>query len=82
VGVEDGIAERFEQIGREARVVGGGEGLQVELEGLGQTDEQRGRERTPVVLDQVQVARGDPELLGELNLRQVFPTSERPDLRS
>ena len=62
------------------RVLVAGEGVQVGVEDLRQLDEQRRRERPPVGLDQVEVAGGDPEPLGELDLGELLPATKRPDL--
>ena len=66
VRLEERIAEGLEQIGQQPVLVVPAERLEVEVEGLRQLDQELGRERPPVVLDQVEVARRDPEPLGEL----------------
>ena len=71
VGLQDRVAEHLHQLGDRPGLPLGGERLQVEIEDLGHADEERCRERAPVVLDQVQVARRDPEPLRELGLGQA-----------
>jgi hypothetical protein len=56
--------------------------LEVEVEDLRDLDEQRRRHGAPVVLDEVQVGRGDPQSLGELHLAHRLLAAERADLRA
>ena len=58
----------------------GGEGIELQLEALGQSDEQRGGERAAVVLDEVEVAGGDLQIPGELDLAQALLTAQCADL--
>jgi hypothetical protein len=54
--------------------------MQVELEELGELDEERRGERTAVRLDEVQVTRRDAEPLSHLNLAQALAPAEGADL--
>ena len=67
---EDHVAERLLEISGEPPLVVLGERLQVHLEQLGELQQQGDRERTLVALDQVQVARRDPQALREVGLRE------------
>jgi hypothetical protein len=80
VGLEDGVAEDLQQVGHRAGVVLGREGLEVQLQDLGQADEERRRERAPVVLDEVQVAGADAQPVGELGLGHALSAPHGPDL--
>ena len=50
--------------------------MDVDLEELREPDEQLRRQRPPVVLDQVQVARRDAEALGELDLVEALAPAQ------
>ena len=79
VSVEDRIAEDLEQVGHETFVLPAPKRLQIELELLGQPDEHLGAESAAVVLDEVEVAGGNPEPLRHPGLAQPFPTTQGPD---
>ena len=68
VAAQHGIGEQLAQLGQEARLLGPGEGLHIDVVGLGQLEQQRTRERPPVVLDQVQIAGRYAEAGGHLDL--------------
>ena len=76
------VGEGLEQVVDEPRVVVAAERVQVDAEELRELDEQRRRERPPVRLDEVQVARRDAEPLGELDLAQALAPAQGPDLGS
>jgi hypothetical protein len=61
VVVEEGVGEQLAQVALEPRLVAAAERAQVHLEALREPDEERRRERPPVVLEQVEVARRDAE---------------------
>src|SRR3972149_948737 len=77
--LEDRIAERLHEGRDELRVLARGEGLEVEVGDLGETDEEVGAHRAPVVLHEVQVARGHAKALREGRLSQALPSPQHPD---
>ena len=62
---EERIGEDLQQVPGELGVLPGGDGLEVELEHVRQSDQQRRSQRAAVVLDQVEVGRGDLEAFGQ-----------------
>ncbi len=79
-GLEERVAEDLHEVVRQALVLLRGEGLQVQLELLGQPDEQGGREGPLVALDEVQVAGADAQGLGQLDLTEPLLAAEEADL--
>src|SRR6185437_17183738 len=73
------IGENLAQAGDDAALVILGEGLQVEIETARQLQQQHRRDRALIVLDEVEIARADLELLGELYLAQPMLAPEAPD---
>src|SRR5882724_6985143 len=67
---EQRIGKDLVQFGEETVLVGGGEIAQIEVVGLRQAEQYLRRHRALVPLYQVDIARGDPETLGDLGLRQ------------
>src|SRR5438128_1567967 len=55
---------------------------EVELELLGVLQQERRRQRAPVVLDEVQVARAHRQSVGHLRLRQLLAPSQRANFRA
>ena len=78
--LEHRVGEGLGEVGDEPRVLVGRERVDVDVEELREPDEEVRGERPAVVLDEVQVARGDPELLGELDLVEALAAPERADL--
>ncbi len=76
---EQRIGEDLVQLGEEAVLVGGGEVAQVEVIGLRQPQQDLRRHRALVALDQVDVARGNAEPLGDLGLRQPQLLADPPE---
>ena len=73
VRLEQRVAEDLDQVGDErASFVRARACCRSSSEDLREPDEERRRERPPVVLDEVQVARRDPEPLGELDLGEAL----------
>ena len=78
--LEDRVAEELHEVGDGPGVLLGRQRLQVELEDLGDLDEERRRHGAPVVLDEVEVRGGDAEPVGELHLAHALLPAQRPDL--
>ena len=81
-GLEEGIPEGLQQIVRQPQVLLRGQGLQVQVELLGQADEQGSRKGPLVPLDEVEVAGADTQGLGQLHLAQALLAAEEADLRT
>ena len=79
--LEHGIGEGLRQIGNEARVLVGRERMHVHVEELRHANEKVRRQRPAVVLDEVQIAGRDRELLCELDLVEALATAQRANLR-
>jgi hypothetical protein len=79
---EERIAEHLLQAVGKTRLVVVGECLQLDVKDLGELDQQVRRQRTLIVLDEIEVTRRDAELLGELRLRELFTPAHAPDLRA
>ena len=79
---EQRIGEDLVQFGEEAVLVGGGEIAQIEVIGLRQPQQDLRRHRALVALDQVDIARGNPEPLGDLGLRQAELLPDPPEARA
>ncbi len=80
VGFEERVAEDLPELCGEPRAVFLGEGVQIHTEASRQLDQQRGRQRAAVVLDQVQVAGGDVQFCGQLRLGQASLSPQNSDL--
>jgi hypothetical protein len=78
--LEERIGERLEERRHEAPVLVVRESGKLDAEELREPDQERGRERPVVVLDQIEVARRDTEALGEIRLAQALATPERAHL--
>ncbi len=76
---EQRIGEDLVQLGEEPVLVGGGEVAQVEVIGLRQPQQDLRRHRALVALDQVDIARGNAETLGDLGLRQPQLLANAPE---
>ena len=76
---EQRIGEDFVQLGKEPVLVGGGEIAQIEVVGLGQPQQDLRRHRALVSLYQVDIARGNPEALRDLGLRQAELLADPPE---
>ena len=63
-------------------VGGGGEGPHVDVVGVGEAQDQLGRQRALVALDQGEVAGGDPKPLRHLRLGQLERAAQFADLRA
>src|SRR5262249_24144402 len=80
VGLEERVREAFEQVGDQSRIALAGEGVEVDPEGLGELDQQRGRQRPSIVFYEIEVAGRNAESLRQLYLVQALPPPQRPDL--
>ena len=80
--LEERIGKGLGQVRDHARVLVGRERREIEVEDLRELDEERRGERAPVVLDEVQVARGDAEPVGQIDLAHVLRTPVAADLRA
>src|SRR3954471_25012825 len=67
---EQRIGKDLVQFGKKTVLVGGGEIAQIEIIGLRQTEQYLRGHRALVPLYQVDIARGNPQPLGDLGLRQ------------
>ena len=76
---EQRIGEDLVELGEEPVLVGGGEIAQIEVIGLREPQQDLRRHRALVALDQVDVARGNPEALGDLGLRQPQLLADAPE---
>ena len=76
---EQRIGEDLVELGEEAVLVGGGEIAQVEVIGFRQPQQDLRGDRALVALDQVDVARRNPEPLGDLGLRQRQLLADAPE---
>ena len=76
---EQRIGEDLVQLGEEPVLVGGGEIAQIEVVGLGQPQQYLRRHRALVALDQVDIARRNPQPLGHLGLRQPELLADPPE---
>ncbi|MGY3080020.1 hypothetical protein ACVWZZ_006428 [Bradyrhizobium sp. LM6.10] len=79
---EQRVGEDLVELGEKAILVGGGEVAQVEVIGLGQPQQDLRGHWTLVALDQVDIARRDPEPLGHLGLRQPQLLPDPPKARA
>src|SRR6185437_1255509 len=68
---EQGIGKNLVEFRKEAILVGGSEIAQVKVIGFRKPQQDLGRHRALVALDQVDVARRNAESLGDLGLRQA-----------
>ena len=80
--VEQRIGEHLAQPRHQPAFLVLGEGLQVDAELVTQLQQQRHRDRALVVLDQVQIAGGDAQLLRHLGLGQAVVAAQAADLRT
>jgi hypothetical protein len=76
---EQGIGKDLVQFGEETILVGGGKVAQIEVIGLRQPEQDLRRHRPLVALYQVDIARGNPEALGDLGLRQPELLADAPE---
>src|SRR5882757_6798230 len=79
---EQRIGKDLVQFGKETVLVGGGEIAQIEVIGLRQTEQYLRRHRALVPLYQVDIARGNPETLGDLGLRQAKLLTDAAESRA
>src|SRR5712672_2775601 len=79
---EQGIGENLVQLGEKTVLVGGGEIAQIEVIGLRQTEQNLRRHRALVPLYQVDIARGNPQSLGDLGLRQAELLADAAESRA
>ena len=80
--LEERVAEDFVEVGDDPGLVVRAKALQVPRVELGQAQEQRGRQRPLVVLDQVQVRGGDVELFRQIHLPEAVAPPQKPDFRA
>ena len=76
---EQRIGEDLVQLGEEPVLVGGGEIAQIEVIGLRQPEQDLRRHRALVALYQVDIARRNPQPLGDLGLRQAELLADPPE---
>ena len=79
---EERVAEDLGQVADHARVVVLGEAGHLHVVGLGELEEQGHGQSAPVVLDVVQQALGDAEVLGHAALGQAARPAQAADLAS
>ncbi len=79
---EQRIGEDLVELGEEAVLVGGGEIAQIEVVGFGQPQQDLRGHRALVPLDQIDIARRDPEPLGDLGLGQPQLLPDPPEARA
>ena len=79
---EEGITEDLLEVRRALRFVVFAEGVELDAERLCRLEQQRGGERSLIVLDEVHVARRNAEPLGELQLREPSRAAQIPHLCS
>src|SRR5229473_6124193 len=79
---EQRIGKNLVQFGEETVLVSGGEIAQIEVIGLRQPQQDLRRHRALVALDQVDIARGNAEPLGDLGLRQAQLLADPPKPRA
>jgi len=77
---EQRICQYLAEAAHETRLVIGREALEVDAEILRELQQQAHRHRSLIVLDEVEIARGDRELLRHLRLRQARVPSQAPHL--
>jgi hypothetical protein len=80
VALEHGVGERLGEIRNQPAVIVAGKRRHIDAEQLGQLDQEVGRQRPAVGLDQVEVARRDPELARQLDLGQALAAAQPADL--
>src|SRR5258705_2319903 len=80
--LEQRIGKDLVQSGEETVLVGGGEIAQIEVIGLRQAEQYLRRHRALVPLYQVDIARGNPEPLGDLGLRQAELLADAAESRA
>src|SRR5260221_3889091 len=76
---EQRIGKDLVQLGKKPILVGGREIAQIEVIGFRQPEQDLRRHRALVALDQVDIARGNPETLGDLGLRQAQLLTDAPE---
>src|SRR5260370_18795525 len=76
---EQWIGKNLVQLGEKPVLVCGGEIAQIEVIGFRQPQQDLRRHRALVALDQVDIARGNPETLGDLGLRQAQLLADAPE---
>src|ERR1700716_2543236 len=79
---EQRIGKNLVQFRKEAVLVGGGEIAQIEVIGLRQAEQDLRRHRALVPLYQVDIARGNPQSLGDLGLRQAELLADAAESRT
>jgi hypothetical protein len=79
VEAQHGVGEHLAQPGLQRALARARQGREVDLQRVGQLDEEGGRDGALVVLDQVQVAGGDAEPGGERLLRQPLLQADPAD---
>ncbi|MGY4291667.1 hypothetical protein ACVWXO_010933 [Bradyrhizobium sp. LM2.7] len=79
---EQRIGEDLVQLREEAVLVGRRQVAQIKVVGLGQPQQDLRGHRALVALDQVDIARRDPEPLGDLGLRQPQLLPDPPEPRA
>ena len=77
---EQGIARGLLEVGQQAALLAAGEGLEVDVEALGQLEQQRAVELALIVLDQVQVAGRDAQLARHGDLGQALAAAQAAQL--
>ncbi len=76
---EERVAENLVEVRDEPGVALGSEALQIQGIELGELEEERRCQRPLIVLDQVQIRRGNPEPLREIDLAQAVTPAKGAD---
>ena len=80
VGIgEDVVAEHLHEVAGQPALVAVGEFPGLDAEIAGDLEEQRHRDLAAVVLDQIEVAAGNPDRIGKVRLRQPPLPSQAAD---
>ena len=76
------VCENLAQFDLEIALLVAGEGFEIDIENFGQLEQQIGGDAALVVLDQVQIAGGDPELLRKCLLAETLSGSQAAQSRA
>jgi hypothetical protein len=79
VGGEERVREGFAQGDLELALLHAGKGGEVDLQNVGEFEEERGGDVALVVLDEVEIARGNTEFLGETLLGEALLHAQAAD---
>src|SRR5438552_1385313 len=80
--LEQRIAKRFLKIGRQPPMIVIREGVQIYVQHLRNLDQQVCRQRTLIVLDEIEIARRNLQLRRQIALRQPLAAADRTDFRA